>query len=247
MSWRTWRDAWLRWFELLAIGLYWWHPVAWWARHNAEAAQEQCCDQRVVALLPQAYAETLLATIEFLAEPGRRVPLGASGFSQVGHMHRRLTMILKRNTTRRMTWPAAMVLVAIGMLVLPLSLHTLWAEPPAENDVAVEVEVEVAGPAGVDDEEIEVEPVVAAAVDIEEEEERAEEPDESAPRKTSTIERRLDRLERMIEKLAGAEQQAEAAKPQAQKWPGRGKPSQRRNGLLMYANSKASNSRQTRC
>ncbi len=215
------RDEWLRWFELIAIGLYWWHPVAWWARHNAEAAQEQCCDQRVVALLPQAaraYAETLLATIEFLAEPGRSVPLGASGFSQVGHMHRRLTMILKRNTTRRMTWPAAVALSAIGLLVLPLSLHTLWAEPPVEDDIEVEVEVGVESVSvePVDEEiEVEVEPVVAVVVDIDEEEEEAEEEAESPPRKASTIERRLERLERMIEKLARAQQHGEAVQPQA--------------------------------
>jgi beta-lactamase regulating signal transducer with metallopeptidase domain len=137
------RDDLVRWFELLAIGLYWWHPVAWWARYNAEAAQEQCCDARVMSLLPhcaRAYAETLLATIEFLAEPGRKVPLGASGFSQVGHMHRRLTMILKRNTTGRMSWTMTASLAALGFLVLPVSLHTLWAEPAPESEVEAAAE-----------------------------------------------------------------------------------------------------------
>ncbi|MEX2114985.1 MAG: M56 family metallopeptidase [Pirellulales bacterium] len=217
------RDDLVRWFELAAIGLYWWHPVAWWARYNAEAAQEQCCDARVLALLPhaaRAYAETLLATIEFLAEPVRTVPLGASGFSQVGHMHRRLTMILKRNPSGRLTWPATAALAAISLLVLPVSLDTLWAEPVAEDDVEVTVEAEIAEPIeaeevkeaieavepGALEAEIEVEVAadVVAEVEVEEAKEPADpvEAEEPADAVDPAIERRLERLEKMIEAMA---------------------------------------------
>lgn len=217
------RDDLVRWFELAAIGLYWWHPVAWWARYNAEAAQEQCCDARVMSLLPnaaRAYAETLLATIEFLAEPGRKVPLGASGFSQVGHMHRRLTMILKRNTSGRMSWTMTASLAALGFLVLPVSLHTLWAEPAPEGELEAAVETlenqaERAGEVELfaetsepeaKAEEVEVEKgfyepkieVAEALAEPKPDEESSEENDEIDP----AIERRLDRLEMMIKKLA---------------------------------------------
>ncbi|MGD9720824.1 MAG: M56 family metallopeptidase [Pirellulales bacterium] len=139
------RDYLVRWLELAAVALYWWHPVAWWARHNLAAAEEQCCDARVLALLPgsaRAYAETLLATLEFLAEPGRPLPLGASGFSQLGHVHRRLTMILTHSTTGRLAWPLRAGLLAVTLLVLPLSLRTLWAEPAPADAVAEAVAVE---------------------------------------------------------------------------------------------------------
>jgi beta-lactamase regulating signal transducer with metallopeptidase domain len=130
------RDYLVRWLELAALGWYWWHPVAWWARRNLSAAQEQCCDARVLSLFPKsarAYAETLLATVEFLAEPSRPLPAGASGFSEFGHLHRRLTMILQSNKAQRLAWPLRAALAALAIAVLPVSLHTLWADPAAPN------------------------------------------------------------------------------------------------------------------
>ena len=38
------RDHWVRRLEALACGLYWWDPVAWWARREVERAEERCCD-----------------------------------------------------------------------------------------------------------------------------------------------------------------------------------------------------------
>ena len=138
------RDYLVRWLELAALGWYWWHPVAWWARRNLSAAQEQCCDARVLSLFPQsarAYAETLLATVEFLAEPSRPLPAGASGFSEFGHLHRRLTMILQSTPSRRVAWPLRASLLAFAVAVLPLSLHTLWADPaPPSPEEAVGAE-----------------------------------------------------------------------------------------------------------
>src|SRR5262249_50397059 len=57
------RDHWVRWLELLALGLYWWHPVVWWARHELREAEEQCCDAWVLWALPDAaesYARALV-------------------------------------------------------------------------------------------------------------------------------------------------------------------------------------------
>ncbi len=137
------RDYLVRWLELAALGWYWWHPVAWWVRCNLSAAQEQCCDARVLSLFPQsarAYAETLLATVEFLAEPSRPLPAGASGFSEFGHLHRRLTMILQSTPSRRVAWPLRASLLAFAVAVLPISLHTLWADPapPGPEEAAAQ-------------------------------------------------------------------------------------------------------------
>ncbi len=37
-------DHWVRLLELIATGLFWWHPVVWWARRQIEEAEEECCD-----------------------------------------------------------------------------------------------------------------------------------------------------------------------------------------------------------
>jgi beta-lactamase regulating signal transducer with metallopeptidase domain len=48
------RDHWVRFVELAALGLYWWHPVLWWARRELHEAEEQCCDAWVVWALAGA-------------------------------------------------------------------------------------------------------------------------------------------------------------------------------------------------
>src|SRR5262249_2445318 len=74
------RDHWVRWLELLATGLYWWHPVVWWARRELREAEEQCCDAWVVWALPRSarsYATALLECVDFLSDAPVPLPVGA--------------------------------------------------------------------------------------------------------------------------------------------------------------------------
>jgi bla regulator protein BlaR1 len=130
-------DHLVRLLELAALGLFWWHPVAWWARRNAECAAEHCCDAQVIELFPaqaRAYALALWSTIDFLSDAPEALPLGASGFSHAGHVKRRMEMILANTHARRAGRPLGMFLLAIGLAVLPLSLRSLWAEPAAPSE-----------------------------------------------------------------------------------------------------------------
>ena len=126
-------DHWVRRLELLVMGLYWWHPVVWWARREIQEAEEQCCDAWVVWALPDAahaYATALVETVAFLSLPRPMLPLGASG---VGHTHslkRRLTMILKGTTPRALTWTALGALLVCGALFLPLGPTWVLAQAP---------------------------------------------------------------------------------------------------------------------
>src|SRR5262249_19110720 len=79
------RDHWIRLLELLVLGLYWWHPVVWWARRALREVEEQCCDAWVVWALPAdapAYASALVETVAFLSQARPALPVMASG---VGH------------------------------------------------------------------------------------------------------------------------------------------------------------------
>jgi len=38
-------------WKIVVIGLYWWHPVVWWALREIHEAEEQCCDAWVVWVL----------------------------------------------------------------------------------------------------------------------------------------------------------------------------------------------------
>jgi beta-lactamase regulating signal transducer with metallopeptidase domain len=116
------RDHWVRRLEVVAVGLYWWLPVAWWARRALQEAEEECCDAWVVAALPDAapsYATALVETVAFLSEPRPAFPFGASGAGQGPLLKRRLTMILQEKPARLPRLGLRAVL-ALGALLLPL-------------------------------------------------------------------------------------------------------------------------------
>ncbi|MCA9111671.1 MAG: M56 family metallopeptidase, partial [Planctomycetaceae bacterium] len=147
------RDHWTRWFEQGVCCLYWWHPVAWWAGHRLREAEEQCCDARVVSLTPDAarpYANALLTTIEFLNPPDHSVPALASGITPVRRslrpFHRRLTMILEDRPSPTLTWTSRLSLLAVAVIVLPLSLVAIGDdESPATPATSVESPTDLSG------------------------------------------------------------------------------------------------------
>lgn len=140
------RDHWARWVELVAVGLHWWDPVAWWARRELERAEEACCDAWVVRALPgsaKAYARALLKTVEFLAESRHPLPPAASGAGRIPNLRRRVTMILRETSEHRLGAPARLAALAIGLLVLPLAPRPSTAQDPAPKPETPQVNVEV--------------------------------------------------------------------------------------------------------
>jgi bla regulator protein BlaR1 len=117
------RDHWVRWLELAAVGLYWWHPVAWWAQRELQETEEQCCDAWVVAVLPasaDAYAEALLETVTYLSQAPATVPVGGSGAGRVHLLKRRLIMILNGTTPKTMSPAGRWLVLALGAVLLPV-------------------------------------------------------------------------------------------------------------------------------
>jgi beta-lactamase regulating signal transducer with metallopeptidase domain len=116
-------DHLVRWLELLALGLFWWYPLAWWASRALRDAEEHCCDAWVVWADPEgapAYADALVETVAFLSGAPASLPLGASGAGPVRSLTRRLSMILRRPPARRLSPPALAALVLVGAALLPL-------------------------------------------------------------------------------------------------------------------------------
>ena len=114
-------DHWVRRLEAVALGLYWWDPIAWWARREVERSEELCCDAWVTWRVPgyaTTYAEALVATAEFLSgsRPRPPWPLGASGVGRVPLLKGRLSMILRTPISR----PAPRFLPVLAALALPL-------------------------------------------------------------------------------------------------------------------------------
>jgi beta-lactamase regulating signal transducer with metallopeptidase domain len=146
-------DHWVRRLELLVLGLFWWHPVAWWARHELAEAEEACCDAWVLWALPEAapaYAAALVETLAYLSRARRPVPVAASGVGRVKNLKRRLFMILQRPSPRALSGAGLFAVLGLGGLLLPL-LPT-WAEQQAAerradaDPVPAAVEKQVADP-----------------------------------------------------------------------------------------------------
>jgi beta-lactamase regulating signal transducer with metallopeptidase domain len=127
------RDHWVRWLELVASSLFWWHPVAWWARVRLRRAEEACCDEIVVraTAAPGDYARGLVKTIEFLAGTGRPVPALASGVGEARQMEERLTMIMKEGLPSVPSRTTRWVLALSGLALL--SVAPTWSDPPVET------------------------------------------------------------------------------------------------------------------
>jgi beta-lactamase regulating signal transducer with metallopeptidase domain len=127
------RDHWVRYLELLALGLYWWHPVAWWVRRQLHETEEQCCDAWVIWALPEgaeAYTQALVGAVALLSRPWTALPVGASGMGHVRLLKRRLDMILEGKTAKSLSRSGRLVVLGIGILLLPLATTGAQNEQP---------------------------------------------------------------------------------------------------------------------
>ncbi len=126
------RDHWVRALELLATGLFWWHPVLWWARRELREAEEQCCDAWVLWAMPgcgRAYALALMETLDYLAGAPRwakSLPVAASGAGPFPILKRRFTMIMQGTTPRALGWTGVLGVLAVGAALLPWA--PAWAQ-----------------------------------------------------------------------------------------------------------------------
>lgn len=125
------RDHWICWLELAAGCLFWWLPTFWWSQRQLRQAADQAADAWAVWTLGsrKAYAESLLTSIELCCAQ----PLGqpALGWSWGGRetVARRLTMIMRDPVRHRLSRPAWLVALAVGLLALPVASQRSQAQP----------------------------------------------------------------------------------------------------------------------
>lgn len=144
-------DHWVRLLELIVTGLFWWHPVVWWAKQQIEQSEEVCCDAWVVGQFPHAprqYAEALLDTIDFLCESRQSLPPVACGLGQPNFLRRRLTQIMRGASPKAMSQRVRCAVALVAALLLPLqpfvfgsaSISSLLpvAVSPSESAVVLE-------------------------------------------------------------------------------------------------------------
>ncbi len=140
-------DHWVRWLEVLVVGVYWWHPVAWIARRQLKRSEEECCDAWVLWVLPEAaavYARTILETVDFLTADHHPSPALASGLGPVHVLERRFKMILHTRPAHRGGFLAKCALMLLALVVLPFSARA--QREPAATETAPAVEAPKGAP-----------------------------------------------------------------------------------------------------
>ena len=130
------RDHWVRLLELAVTVVFWWYPVTWWVRRALRRAEERCCDEWVLRLMPtsaQAYAEGLLKSLDHVAGEPDPLPVGASGAGPVRDLETRLKEILMMTCpTPQLGTPARVVLSVVA--VLGLAVFPTQAQSPARGE-----------------------------------------------------------------------------------------------------------------
>ncbi|MHB8892669.1 MAG: M56 family metallopeptidase [Candidatus Limnocylindrales bacterium] len=133
-------DHWIRWLEFVILGIYWWNPVAWWARAQIQQAEEDCCDGWVLWAFPgkaRLYAQTLVDTVEFLAGSFEPKPDMVTAFNQGNSLKRRIEMIVSNKPCRRLSWKMRVILVLLAGVITPISLLGSQVNPMKKSEKEV--------------------------------------------------------------------------------------------------------------
>jgi beta-lactamase regulating signal transducer with metallopeptidase domain len=114
------RDHWVSWAELLIGAIYWWHPVVWFVRRRIREEADLCCDAWVTALLPtgrRAYAQALLETRKYISAAPPSTPVVGLGANtmRATRFARRLTMVMTKQTTPRLSMRGAALVGALSV------------------------------------------------------------------------------------------------------------------------------------
>ena len=116
------RDHWFRWLEWIALVVFWWNPVIWWARRQLRISEEMACDDLVLEQPVSAvhqYVNSLLNMAELLASSAIRPPVLASAINSGGSLEERLKMMMT-GKSRKVPAFLRLAVVAVATCVLPL-------------------------------------------------------------------------------------------------------------------------------
>jgi WD40 repeat protein/beta-lactamase regulating signal transducer with metallopeptidase domain len=140
------RDHVVRWLELVVLAIYWWYPLAWWARRQMQDREEECCDAWAASTVAAPiYANAILETVDFLADATPLVPSVASPLVAAQVLRQRLVLVMTRQTPRRLSGPMRLVMLGLFVGVAPLlpSLGFVAPKPSETTGAASESRVEV--------------------------------------------------------------------------------------------------------
>lgn len=119
-------DAGVNVFQVVAQGLFWFHPFVWWANRKIRLEREKCCDEMVIARLhttPKDYSTAIVETLAHARESTRPVPSLAVASPLRGIEARIRTMLTPgRRFRARPSLAAAMSVILVALAAVPMTL-----------------------------------------------------------------------------------------------------------------------------
>jgi hypothetical protein len=125
-------DAAVNVLQVVAQGLFWFHPFVWWANRKICQEREKCCDEMVIARLhttPKDYSTAIVETLARAGESARPVPsLAVAG--PLRHIEERIKTMLRPGGRfyRRPSLAAAVVVILVALATVPTAV-VLTAQP----------------------------------------------------------------------------------------------------------------------
>jgi len=149
-------DAAVNALQVVAQGVFFFHPLVWWTNRKIRQEREKCCDEAAIAQLglpARQYGSAIVDTLVAEYESSRPVPsLAIAG--PVRNIEERIKTIMKANKRfqKRPSWTAIVTVSLLAMVTIPTAL-TLTARAEEKTTAAttqsgkktdVQIEVEKA-------------------------------------------------------------------------------------------------------
>ncbi len=137
-------DAAVNAIQILVQGIFFFHPLTWWANRKIRQEREKCCDETAIAALaarPKQYSTAIVDILVNEYKSARPISsLAVAGPTK--NIEERIKTIMKPNKRfyKRPTWLAIVTVLLLAALSVPTALTlTARAEKPATPDKEITV------------------------------------------------------------------------------------------------------------
>ena len=119
------RDLWVAWAQTVAQGLFWFHPLVWWANARIRLERECACDEGVLAAngrRAERYAESLMQVLLAVRGKAAVAPAFVGIFEPQGPIQRRVEGIMEQDgKMKRAGWVHWVALGLFAAACLPMA------------------------------------------------------------------------------------------------------------------------------
>lgn len=133
------RDTWIGWLQVVAQGLFWFHPFMWWASRQLRHEREEACDESVLqdgGIAPVSYGESMMRVLT--SAKARSLADGSliGVFERGTNLQIRLEQIMNFKATKKsFGWLSKIAVVCAAAILLPMASGV--SEPLDAQDTRV--------------------------------------------------------------------------------------------------------------